>query len=145
MKLMAVGTALCGALMLSGCATITRGTTNNVQFLSEPAGAEVSTTVGLSCVTPCTLAVPRKDAFSATFRLDGHETQQVFVNTVVEGGGAAGVVGNVIFGGIVGVAVDVSSGAANDHKPNPVSVIMKRNAPSPAPATGRRTRGAGTS
>jgi predicted small secreted protein len=131
--------AVIAATALSGCATITRGTTNDVQFLSEPAGAIVTTSLGLSCTAPCVLKVPRKDAFQATFTLDGFETQTIFVRTEVAGGGAAGVVGNAVFGGIVGVGVDVASGAANDHSPNPVSVVMRRPA-GPAVASGGRRR-----
>lgn len=38
--------ALCGALLLAGCATVTRGTTNQVQVLSDPTGATAQTTLG---------------------------------------------------------------------------------------------------
>jgi hypothetical protein len=126
-------------LAVAGCATVTRGTVNDVNFISEPPGALVTLSIGQSCVAPCVLKVPRKDSFSATFTLEGHEPQVVFVNTVVQGGGAAGVVGNALVGGIVGVGVDVASGAANDHSPNPVSVVMRKPSAAAAqrPARGR--------
>jgi hypothetical protein len=56
------------ALPLRACATVIRGTTEQVAFQSDPAGAEVTTSTGLSCpATPCFIEVPRKDAFIATF------------------------------------------------------------------------------
>jgi uncharacterized protein YceK len=131
------------ALLVSACGTVTRGTTNEVTFNSEPAGAQMQTSTGLSCPeTPCTLPISRKQEFIATFTLAGYAPQQVSVTTDVSGGGAAGFAGNVLVGGLIGMAVDASTGAALDHKPNPVFARMaplaKRTAP-PA-QRGRRHR-----
>jgi hypothetical protein len=131
MKLVCVAFAC--TVVLGACATITRGTTEKVQFLSEPSGARMTTSIGLSCNTPCTLDIQRKESFQAKFELPGYQTETVPVTTIVQGAGAVGVVGNAVIGGVIGVGVDVISGAANDHSPNPVSVTMRRiNAPGPA-------------
>jgi hypothetical protein len=37
--------------------------------------------------------------------------------------------GNVLVGGLVGMGVDACTGAAQDHKPNPVSVTLQPLAP----------------
>jgi hypothetical protein len=42
-----------------------------------------------------------------------------------ENTGAAGFAGNVLLGGLIGMGVDAATGAAQDHKPNPVIVTMK--------------------
>jgi len=68
--------------------------------------------------------MPRKDAFRATVSLDGYVTQEHEIKTGMSGNGAAGLAGNVIFGGIVGGVVDANSGALNDLKPNPLIVIL---------------------
>jgi hypothetical protein len=47
--------ALCGA-----CATVIRGTTDGVGFNSTPSGAEVHTSNGMGCVTPCTLVIKKE-------------------------------------------------------------------------------------
>ena len=127
------------ALMCAGCATVTRGTTSNVQFLSEPAGATVTTSLGHSCVTPCTLVIGRKEEFSATFALPGHEPQTIPVKTEVAGAGAAGFAGNVILGGVVGMAADAATGATLEHVPNPVSARLVPTHRA-APVTPRPTR-----
>jgi len=49
-----------------------------VAFESEPEGAEVKTSTGQSCRTPCSLSVPAAD-FSATFTLNGYQPQTVAV------------------------------------------------------------------
>jgi hypothetical protein len=58
----------------------------------------------------------------------------VSVGTKVSGGGTAGLAGNILLGGIIGGAIDVSSGSMNDHFPNPVVIALAPldpNAPPP--------------
>jgi len=116
---------VCAALSLSACATITRGSNQQFSIESTPPGARVSTSNGFQCAaTPCSFRMPRKDAFRATVSLDGYVTQEHEIKTGMSGNGAAGLAGNVIFGGIVGGVVDANSGALNDLKPNPLIVIL---------------------
>lgn len=117
---------------LAGCATVTRGTTNQMQIVSEPSGATARTSMGHQCVTPCTVQVGRKDEFSVVFTHPGYEEQSVNVRTQLAGAGAAGFAGNVLVGGIVGMGVDAATGSTLEHVPNPVSVVL-RPAPKPAP------------
>ncbi|KAA2235674.1 translation initiation factor 2 [Salinarimonas soli] len=125
---------------LAACATITRGSDEPVQFVSEPAGATVQTNIGLGCpATPCVIQVPRKDQFVATFDLPGHRSEQVMVATRMSGGGTAGLAGNAIFGGIIGVVVDANTGASMDHVPNPVVARLQPIRPV-SPLIERRTR-----
>ena len=127
------------AASLGGCATVTRGTTNQVQIVSEPAGASARTSFGHQCNTPCTLSVSRKDEFSVLISAPGYEEQRVDVKTQLAGTGAAGFAGNIVAGGVVGMVVDASTGATLEHSPNPVTVTLRPLAPPPAPAQ-RRTK-----
>jgi len=121
------------AFLLAGCATVVRGTTNQVQVTSEPSGAQARTTLGHSCTTPCTLTIERKLAFSVIYTMPGYLEQTIPVNTQVSGGGAAGMAGNILLGGVVGVVADAATGAGLDHVPNPVHAILAK-APSGKPA-----------
>ena len=114
-----------GLIPLAGCATVTRGTTNQVQFLSEPQGAAVRTSLNHSCMTPCTLQIGRKDEFAVTFSKPGFLDQTIEVKTQLAGAGAAGFAGNIVAGGIVGMGVDAYTGATLQHLPNPVRVILQ--------------------
>ena len=122
MRLMCV---LMLAALSGGCATVTRGTDNTIGFDSRPSQAEVRTSNGLGCVTPCSLVVKRNEEFIATFSKPGYRSQQVEVKTQLAGAGAAGLAGNVLIGGIVGIGVDAVTGAANEHTHNPVSVVLE--------------------
>ena len=127
------------AALSGGCATVTRGTENTIGFDSKPSQAEVRTSNGLGCVTPCSLVVKRNEEFVATFSKPGYQSQQVEVKTQLAGAGAAGLAGNVLIGGLIGIGVDAVTGAANEHTPNPVSVVLEPLSRG-APPVARRPR-----
>ena len=115
---------LAGSLSLGACATVTRGTTEQITFDSEPPAA-MRTSTGLTCpTTPCTLQIDRKSEFVATFSKDGYESQDIMAQTRVAGSGAAGFAGNVLIGGLVGMGVDAATGATLEHYPNPVNASL---------------------
>lgn len=146
-------------LVMGGCATAVRGTTDAVAIDSVPPGAEARTTLwascgeracassrpdeegmefgrgvreGPGCVTPCTLNIARNERFRVTISKHGYETQHVEVYGMPAATGAAGVVGNAILGGVTGLVIDTATGAALDHCPNPVQVTLR-----PLDRTGR--------
>src|SRR6476660_10511895 len=80
--------------------------------------------MGFTCVTPCTLQASRKDEFTVLISMPGHHTVEVPVRTQVAGDGAAGFAGNIILGGVVGMAADAATGATLEHFPNPVTVTL---------------------
>ena len=90
---------LLAGVCLSGCATITRGTTQDFTVTSSPSGASVKTTTGFECAaTPCTFKMPRKTGFSVEKKLNGYQTENVLVESKVAGSGAAGMAGNILVG-----------------------------------------------
>jgi hypothetical protein len=117
---------LLAAVVVAGCASITRGHQNQVQITSNPPGATARTSMGHTCVTPCSLQFGRKDEFSVVFTLAGYETREVPVRAQLANTGVAGFAGNVLVGGVVGMAVDAASGATLEHCPNPVAVTLRR-------------------
>lgn len=113
------------AITLPACATITRGSSQDFTVESTPPGARVSTSNGFQCdSTPCTFRMPRKNGFRVTVSREGYVSQEVEVTSGVSGGGAAGMAGNVVFGGVIGAVVDGTSGAMKDLSPNPLVVVL---------------------
>lgn len=142
MRLLLVVASLAAAVLVSGCATATRGSTEMVSFVSDPAGAKMTTSTGLTCTTPCTLEVPRSDTFTATFALED-QTEQVFVDTQIAEAVGATTAANVLLTPIiaipVAIAVDAASGANLDHVPNPVIVTFDKEALAKAAPEGEST------
>jgi len=119
-----LATVVACTLLCSGCATITRGTTQAWSVQTEPAGASVRLSTGETCITPCTMTKRRKDEFQVTIDKDGYQQVTTRILSSVAGAGAAGMAGNVLFGGIIGVGVDATSGATKDLVPNPLVVKL---------------------
>jgi hypothetical protein len=132
------------AAAVGGCASVTRGTTENISITSTPSGAEATTISGLdiptACVTPCAIVAKRSADISVTFAKPGFETEVVTLTKEVPATGAAGFAGNVLAGGLIGMGVDAATGAAQDHKPNPVIVTMKPIGPAAPPRPARPPR-----
>ena len=81
---------LISLVIVSGCASITRGTSEAYAIESEPVGATANLSNGLSCQTPCSLKVKRRSDFTVTFEKEGYEDITATVTSSVDGGGAAG-------------------------------------------------------
>ena len=120
------------SVMLGGCASVTRGTTENISISSTPSGVEAVVSgleVPTTCTTPCAIVAKRSADITITFEKEGYQSQTVQLTKEVSGTGAAGFAGNLLAGGLIGMGVDAATGAATDHKPNPVIVTMQPSAP----------------
>lgn len=138
-----IGGAVLAALLLSGCASVTRGTTENISIATIPSGATANvagTDAPFSCVTPCVVEVSRNADITVNISKAGYEPQIIPLTKEISGGGGTGFAGNLLLGGVVGMGVDAATGAALDHKPNPVVVTLQPVAPPAAPAPVARHR-----
>jgi hypothetical protein len=110
---------------LAGCATITRGTSEVLVVETTPPGANVEISpIGHRCTSPCSLKVKRKGNYTIDITKAGYEPMRTNVLSQVAGAGAAGMAGNVLVGGLIGLGVDAASGATKELKPNPVRVTL---------------------
>ena len=136
--------AVAAVALSSGCATITRGTTEVLVVETQPPGADVRINpAGMNCKTPCSVELKRKRNYTLQIEREGYEPVTVNVLSEISGAGAAGMAGNVVLGGLIGVAVDAASGATKKLTPNPVTLTLvpvaaaapvPAVAPAPAPA-----------
>jgi hypothetical protein len=128
--------ALAAALALPcvGCASVTRGTTENISISTTPSGATAEISgldIPTACVTPCVVQAKRNADITVSINKEGYEPQTIPLTKEIPGSGAAGFAGNILLGGVVGMGVDAVTGAALDHKPNPVIVTLQPVAPVP--------------
>jgi PEGA domain len=127
---------LAACAMLCGCASVSRGTTETISVASTPSGAEAVISgldAPMTCMTPCAVVAKRNADISITVQKPGFEPQVVQLTKDIPAAGAAGFAGNLLLGGVVGMGVDAVTGAATDHKPNPLIVTLQPRAASPAP------------
>lgn len=124
MKKLLLLALLISQVLIVGCTTVTRGTKDVLVVESEPPGANVRLSNGMTGTTPTSFELPRKKNVVVTISKEGYETLNVNVTPKVVGAGAAGMAGNVLIGGLVGAAIDVGTGAMNDLYPNPIQVNL---------------------
>jgi len=135
-RLARVACCMAVAGLLTGCATVTRGSKQTWTVQTEPSGAAITTSNGFSCSqSPCTFKVKRKANFDVTIQKPGYKTWKGAVKHQTSGGGVATTIaGNALVGGLIGLGVDAASGATQELKPNPLVVKLETEAPSVAPA-----------
>ena len=102
-----------GGIALSGCATITSGTDQSIQVDSTPGKAQVRLNGATFGTTPTRLTLARKNRTATVeLQLAGFETHKIELERKVNGW----VWGNIIFGGLIGLAVDATTGAMYTYK-----------------------------
>ena len=110
---------IASANLLCGCASIISGRHATVEIDSSPSAAEVVIrdqhgNEVLTTHTPAKVQLKRKDKFiwpakyTATFEKPGYEPKTVAINSKLN----PWILGNVVFGGVIGLAVDNATGAA---------------------------------
>lgn len=100
-------------MLLSSCATMVRGTTQEVSVNTTPAGAHVQFSNGKSCISPCHTIAERKQNLNITVTKEGYHTHTGTMIPTLAGAG-------VIFGGLV----DYGTGAVYDLQPNPYHIQL---------------------
>jgi hypothetical protein len=132
-----IGLALAAvAALTSGCATIVKGTSQEIPIASEPSGARVSVNGSPSGTTPTRVTLSRKQNHVITMEKEGFESESVAITKSM--GGA--VAGNIIAGGLVGWGVDAVSGAQYNLHPETVNVRMRPLANGPAAPAANQER-----
>jgi len=111
------------AVLLSGCATVINGTSQDIKFDSNAKQTTVKISTGITCVAPCKLDMKRRRDFRVDFAAPGYRSAYVLVQSRT--GGA--VAGNVLLGGLIGGVVDGANGSTNHLYPNPVNVRLVKD------------------
>ena len=123
MRIFSLALAATVVVLFSGCAAITTGSTQPLSVTAKQAGTNV---VGAACeltngkgtyyvTTPGTVTVKRSYSdMVVVCKKDALPDANMTVKSSVK----AMAFGNILFGGVVGVIVDTSTGAAYDYPPS---------------------------
>ncbi len=109
------------ALFLTGCGTILHGTTEQVGVTSDPSGATVEIDQTRIGKTPLTQELSRKESHSIKISMDGYKSHEMIINRKTSGW----VWGNIVFGGLIGLVVDASTGGMYKLDPNEINAQLK--------------------
>ena len=108
------------AVNATGCATIINSRTQELSVASTPPGATVKTGA-VETTTPGKLTLRRNEDHALTFTKDAFPERQA----KVESNTSWWLLGNVLFGGIIGFVVDGISGAGSKLSPGSVDMDME--------------------
>jgi hypothetical protein len=113
---------LISARLALGCATIIHGSSQDIQVASSPDNAEIWIDGARMGTTPTKLTLSRKHEHNITVKKEGFKD----VSVSIENATSAWIVGNIVFGGIPGCAIDLITGGAYDLKPERVDINMTK-------------------
>jgi hypothetical protein len=95
------------ALSLNGCAAIFHGSTDKINFSSDPSGAKVYVNGQLMGTAPLELKLQSKHTYTIEYRKEGYDNKTVVVTNSV---GAGWIILDVLFG-LIPVIVDAATGS----------------------------------
>tara|TARA_R110002020_G_scaffold414358_1_gene623851 strand:- start:89 stop:556 length:468 start_codon:yes stop_codon:yes gene_type:complete len=121
MKIIIKSTLLSSILFLSSCATIISGSRQNVEIVSEPSSAKVYINEIEIGKTPVQKNLKRNQEYQLVLKLDGYKTYQ----TLLEKKFNAWYIGNIAFGGLIGIIIDPITGAMHKLKPEEIDGNLK--------------------
>jgi len=145
-RLLAVMIAAIALCLASGCATITGAETQNISLQALDASGtavadsecKLSNDKGVWAAKPPSIATVTRSAEDLMVQCNAEGQQPGMVRAISRAN--AGMVGNIIFGGVVGAVIDHSKGTAYDYPSilrvifGSTQVIDKSNEPGNAPA-----------
>jgi hypothetical protein len=108
--------------VLTGCASIMHGTTQEVGISSSPTNARVIVDNQPRGTTPLVARLSRGDNHIVRIELAGHAPFEATLTKKVSGW----VWGNIVFGGIIGLAVDAMTGGLYNLTPEQLSGQLAR-------------------
>lgn len=109
-------------IALASCATIMHGTGQKLDIMSTPGGAKVFVDKQSQGMTPVEAKLSRKDHHFVRLELEGYEPFETTITRKVSGW----VWGNIVFGGLIGLAVDAISGGLYKLSPEELQAEMKK-------------------
>jgi hypothetical protein len=112
--------SLAALVFATGCASIMQGSNQNVGMSSTPTGAKIMVDNRDMGVTPASVRLSRKDNHTVRLELPGYQPYEMQLSRKTSGW----VWGNLVFGGIPGLAIDAITGSMYKLTPEDVSATM---------------------
>lgn len=109
--------------LMIGCATIIRGTKQNVAVKTIPTGATVIVKGMEKGITPTILNLPRGEDVVIRFEKEGYKPVKVMLTKELDLGC---VVGSALFTGLIGIVIDFASGSVYRLTPPEVNAMLEK-------------------
>lgn len=117
-----ISSSLAIALLTTSCATIVSGSKQNVKFSSNPSTATIFIDEVEVGKTPFEIKLARKSEHSVMIKLEGYQTYETKLTKKFN----AWYIGNILFGGLIGIIIDPITGAMYNLSPNQIDAQMNK-------------------
>jgi len=119
MRLLALAVLAAVVMLTAGCATITKGASQNITVDTDPTGAACTLTretktLAVVNPTPGSVSIPKA---STPITVVCRKAEFLDAAGTLTSQFQAMTFGNILFGGLIGVAVDAASGATHEYDP----------------------------
>jgi hypothetical protein len=108
-------------MFMASCGTIIHGTTQQIGISSNPSNGSVTINGQQFGNTPMIIHLSRKDSHMIRIELDGYHAYETTLTRSTSGW----VWGNIVFGGLIGLVIDASSGGMYILTPDQVTAEMR--------------------
>lgn len=109
-------------LLFNSCATIFKGSTDDVSFSSDPSGAKVYVNGVLLGTTPVKLKLKSKNSYTIEIKKEGYETKTVVINNSI---GAGWIILDIL-GGFIPVIIDAATGSWYSLDQEHVNAVLEK-------------------
>lgn len=110
-------------LLLCGCATIIHGSKQKIGISSSPTGAKVSIDSTDFGVTPMFAKLSRRKEHIVRIEMKGYQIAEFTITKST----SPWILGNILIGGLIGLAVDAASGGIYELSPDQLNAELKKN------------------
>ena len=122
-------TPIIGFALVASCGTIIHGKTQEIGIGSTPSGAKVTIDNGTAANTPFVAKLSRKNLHAIKLEADGYAPAALTLERKVSGWAW----GNILFGGLIGLAVDAGTGGLYKLTPEQLNTTLSTKSATIAP------------
>lgn len=117
-----IASLIASTMTLTACASIMHGTSQDIGISSSPTNASVTIDNQTKAQTPFVAKLSRKDNHLIRIAADGFAPADLTLTRSTSGW----VWGNIVFGGVIGLAVDAMTGGLYNLTPNQLTSTLAR-------------------
>ena len=121
-KALCICVILCVGFMTSSCATIFKGTMEEVEFQSSPDRAEVYVNGDRIGQTPIAIKLASKESYTIVFKAEVYKEQSYHIQNKI---GAGWIILDIL-GGLVPVIIDAATGAWYSLDQKNINAVLQK-------------------
>jgi len=121
-KKMMLSSLVIANILFSGCASIVKGSKQNVSIISNVKDAEIIVNGSTIGKTPYNGSIVKSSSTTITLQKEGYEPKTITLDTEVE----PIFWGNILIGGVFGSTTDMASGAMYKYTPATLNIDLDK-------------------